>query len=96
MSDQDWDSGYAKSLGLVLDGDAITETDGRGEPIRGASFLLVFNAHHEALDFRMPDAAKRWVRVLDSADAFNEGDTPAAGESAEIDARSVDVFRRAA
>ena len=81
---------------LTLDGEAITETDARGEPINDETFLLVFNAHYEALDFRMPDTGKRWVRVLDTADAFNEGDTPAAGETANIEARSVAVFRRTA
>jgi glycogen operon protein len=96
MTGEDWSSGFGKAVGVTLDGDAITETDARGERIRGESFLLVFNAHHEPLDFRMPDAGKRWVRVLDSADAFNEGDTPAAGEAAAIEGRSVAVFRRAA
>jgi glycogen operon protein len=96
MTGEDWSSGFGKAVGVTLDGDAITETDARGERVRGESFLLVFNAHHEPLDFCMPDAGKRWVRVLDSADAFNEGDTPAAGETALIESRSVAVFRRAA
>jgi isoamylase len=94
MSDEDWASGFAKSLGVLLDGDAITETDARGEPIRGDTFLLVFNAHFEPLDFCMPEAGARWLRVLDTADAFNEGDAPAAGETAAIAARSIAVFRR--
>ena len=94
MTDEDWDSGFAKSLGVWLDGDAITETDARGEPIGGESFLLVFNAHHEPLDFEMPDAGGRWLRVLDTADAFNEGDAFAAAEPAPIAARSIAVFRR--
>jgi glycogen operon protein len=94
MSDEDWASGFAKSLGVTLDGDAITETDARGEPIRGDTFLLVFNAHFEPLDFCMPEAGARWLRVLDTADAFNEGDAPAAGETASIAARSIAVFRR--
>ena len=80
----------------ALDGDAISETDARGERVSDESFLLVFNAHYEALDFCMPDAGERWVRVLDTADAFNEGDTPAAGETAVVDGRSIAVFRRAA
>jgi isoamylase len=94
MSDEDWDSGFAKSLGVTLDGDAITETDARGEPIRGETFLLVFNAHFEPLDFCMPESDGRWLRVIDTADAFNEGDAPAAGETAPIAARSIAVFRR--
>jgi isoamylase len=94
MTDEDWASGFAKSVALALHGDAITECDPRGEPIRDDSFLVVFNAHHESLDFHMPDIGERWLRVLDSADAFNEGDTPAAGEPAMIESRSVAVFRR--
>ena len=72
------------------------EGDGRGERIRCESFLLVFNAHFEDLDFHMPEAGDRWLRVLDTADAFNEGDTPAAREPARIEARSIAAFRRTA
>jgi len=43
----------------------------------------------------MPDSGARWLRVLDTADSFNEGDAPAAGETASIQARSIAVFRRA-
>jgi glycogen operon protein len=96
MTEEDWESGLAKSLGLTLDGDAITETDARGEPISGESFLLVFNAHFEETHFHMPDFGERWLRVLDTADAFNEGDTPAAGTAAKVEARSIAVFRRTA
>ena len=39
-------------------------------------------------------SAGRWLRVIDTADAFNEGDAPAAGEPAPIAARSIAVFRR--
>ena len=96
MTGEDWSSGFGKAVALSLDGDAISETDARGERVSDDSFLLVFNAHFEALDFCMPDAGERWVRVLDTADAFNEGDTPAAGETAVVEGRSIAVFRRAA
>ena len=96
MTDEDWNSGFAKSIAVALDGEAITERDARGERISGESFLLVFNAHFEPLDFHMPDFGERWLRVLDTADAFNEGDSPAAGDPAAIEARSVAVFRRTA
>ena len=44
----------------------------------------------------MPAAGERWLRVLDTADAFNEGDSPATGEPAKVEARSIAVFRRTA
>jgi isoamylase len=96
MTGEDWSAGFGKAVGVTLDGEAITETDARGERITGETFLLVFNAHFEPLEFCMPDTGKRWLRVLDTADAFNEGDTPATGEPATVDARSVAVFRRTA
>jgi len=44
----------------------------------------------------MPGVAERWIRVLDTADSFNEGDTPGAGDAATVEARSIAVFRRTA
>jgi glycogen operon protein len=96
MSHEDWASGFAKSVALYLDGEAISERDARGEPIVDDSFLLVFNAHHEPLEVRLPAVAERWIRVLDTGDSFNEGDTPAAGDAATVDARTIAVFRRTA
>ena len=49
MSEEDWDSGFAKSVGVFLNGDAIPDPDPRGEQITDDSFLLLFNAHHETL-----------------------------------------------
>ncbi|MGH9039714.1 MAG: glycogen debranching protein GlgX [Acidimicrobiia bacterium] len=68
MSDEDWNSGSAKSLAVFLNGEAIPDPDPRGERITDDSFLLCFNAHHEALPFKVPDRkfGERWVVVLDT------------------------------
>ncbi len=68
MSDEDWNTGFAKSLAVFLNGDAIPDPDPRGERITDDSFLLCFNAHHEGLPFRIPDGkfGKGWVVVLDT------------------------------
>ncbi|HVI22026.1 MAG TPA: glycogen debranching protein GlgX, partial [Myxococcales bacterium] len=47
MTDEDWSVGYAKSLGVFLNGDAIATPDEAGERIVDESFYVVFNAHHE-------------------------------------------------
>jgi hypothetical protein len=44
MTDGDWAAGFAKSLAVFLNGDAISEPDPRGERIGDESFLLLFNA----------------------------------------------------
>ena len=87
MTDEDWQSGFAKSIGVFLNGDAIPSPTPRGERVVDDSFLVLFNAHHEPLDFTLPAAGwgERWVRMLDTADAFNEGETVAAGASTTVD-----------
>ena len=69
MTDADWGAGYAKSLAVYLNGDAISEPDPRGGKITDDSFLLLFNAHSNALVFTLPDSsyAAGWEVVIDTA-----------------------------
>jgi glycogen operon protein len=70
MSEEDWESGFAKSVGMFLNGQAIPDPDLRGEKIVDDSFLVLFNAHFEDLEFTIPtkDWGEHWVVVLDTAD----------------------------
>ena len=54
MSDDDWDAGFARSVGLFLNGDAIADRDRRGQRVTDDSFLLLFNAHHDLIDWTLP------------------------------------------
>jgi glycogen operon protein len=99
MDDQDWGSGFAKSLGVFLNGQAIPSLDPRGNRVVDDSFYLLFNAHDEALPFRLPkqpEWGESWVRVLDTAEGFpQEGETVSAGSEVRVEARSVVLLRRA-
>ena len=44
MDEGDWNSGFARSLMVFLNGDAIPELDHMGRPIYDDHFLLLFNA----------------------------------------------------
>jgi isoamylase len=69
MSDRDWESGFARCLGMVLPGDQITELGEHGERIVGDSFTMLFNADHEPISFRLGSRQRtvRWTCVLDTA-----------------------------
>ncbi len=54
MTDGDWEAGFAKSLTVFLNGDAISEPDPRGERITDDSFLLMFNAAEHDVEFTIP------------------------------------------
>jgi glycogen operon protein len=74
MSEEDWRAGFAKSLGVFLNGRAIPTPDERGEPIVDDSFYVMFNAHHEAIDFRLPSKewAEHWTEVLDTSNSSDQ------------------------
>jgi glycogen operon protein len=70
MIDEAWNAHVGKSLGMLLAGDAIEETDERGETTAGDSLLVLLNAHDERVQFTLPalDAASQWHRIFDTAD----------------------------
>ena len=69
MTGEDWDAGFAKSLTVFLNGQAISEPDRRGERVQDDSFLLLFNASDDDLSFVIPPRryGPRWSKVLDTA-----------------------------
>jgi isoamylase len=69
MTGSDWSTRYARSLGVFLNGHAISEPGPRGEVVVDDDFLLLVNAHSEPVTFRLPGArfAARWEVVVSSA-----------------------------
>jgi glycogen operon protein len=54
MTPEEWAKDFARCLGVWLSGAAIGEVDARGAPIRDDTFLLLFNAHHDTIAFKLP------------------------------------------
>jgi isoamylase len=102
MDDQDWQAGFAKSLGVFLNGDAIPSMDARGERVIDDSFYLLFNGHHERLDFTLPPAewGQSWVEAVNTASGRvdDQASEPAyqAGAVVEMAGRSLIVLKRVA
>jgi glycogen operon protein len=99
MDQDDWDSGFAKSVNVFLNGEGIREPDARGERVIDDSFFLIFNGHHEPIDFTLPDigAGERWQVEVDTAAPMLgdvEAQTVKTGEPVAVDARSVQVLRK--
>jgi glycogen operon protein len=93
MTDEEWNSFYARCLGLLLHGDAIEEHDERGRPIHDDTYLLLLNAHSQPIPFRLPKqlGIARWGVTVDTC--FADGKRPDrrtfnTGESYPLQARS--------
>jgi glycogen operon protein len=69
MTDEEWAQDFARSIAVYLAGEGLEETDARGHPLRDENFLLLLNAHHEAIDFLLPQlhAGTSWEVVLDTS-----------------------------
>ena len=98
MTDADWDAGYAKVLGVFLNGDEIPNRDARGRRIVDDSLLLLFSAHHEPIDFTIPSGpyGEQWELAFDTAEptAPEASRTYKAGDEVPLEARSLVVLRR--
>ena len=91
MTDEDWQSGFVRCLGLRLAGDAIEETDAKGQPITDDTFLLILNAHNASLPFTLPAnrAGVRWERVFDTAHPDEKETLLKGGVSYDVEGRSL-------
>ncbi|HVQ49366.1 MAG TPA: glycogen debranching protein GlgX [Mycobacterium sp.] len=99
MTEEDWESGFAKSVAVYLNGHGIPDLDERGQRVSDDSFLLWFNAHHEPIDFALPAAefGTAWVPVIYTAAETDEGaEAHDAGGKVTVAARAVMVLRAAA
>ena len=99
MTDEDWDSGFARSVAVFLNGEAIREPDSRGEPVTDDSFFLLFNGHYESISFCLPDlgAGERWAVEIDThAPLLDTADLRSVktGEAVDVEARSVLVLKK--
>ncbi len=81
MKVREWKQSFAKSIGMLLVGDAIMDLDARGKRIVDDSFLVLLNAHWECIDFVLPKfPGRRWHVVLDT----NEPHTRNKGKESKV------------
>jgi glycogen operon protein len=70
MTEQAWNEGHARALGVFLSGDGLDDVDPRGEPVFDDSFVLLFNADAGELRFAIAPGLVHGPgeRVVDTAD----------------------------
>ena len=93
MSDEAWDNGL-RCFGMLLDGRGqATGIKRRGSDV---TLLMVFNAHHETVEFTMPPCyeAEGWKRLFDTTDPKLEASQFDIGAVYEVTARSMLLFER--
>jgi isoamylase len=87
MTAKDWELPFARCLGMLMVGQRLAERDERGNPIMDDDLLLLLNAHHEAIEFALPDSG--WSVLLDTARPAAD-----AGGAYLLEARSLALLAR--
>ena len=80
MTDRDWTVGYAKTLGVFVNGSAIPDVDEHGRPIVDDSLFVVLNSWDQDIEFTLPGPrwAASWELELDTAEYLSgSGTAPA-------------------
>jgi isoamylase len=69
MTGAEWTQSFAHGLGAHLSGRGLSERDAWGQPIEDDDVLLLLNAHHDAVPFRLPPDGDgpKWTAVVDTA-----------------------------
>ena len=73
MTTEEWSQDFARCLGVYLAGSALAEIDARGQRVVDDDFVVLFNAHHDSVPFRLPTKTLaphgdgRWQTIVDTA-----------------------------
>ncbi len=94
MTDADWRDADRKALGVLLDGEAIAETDAYGVPVTGDTLLVLMNAAASAVVFTMPGGTAQWTERLNTHDPPRRLAVAPGDAAVLLPSRSAAVFLR--
>ena len=91
MTEKHWNEDFAKSLGVFLFGRGLHAVGSKGEQILDDSFYIIFNAHHEMLEFTLPPEkyGKEWTSLLDTSQTPHEETNYKSKGKVQVKGRSV-------
>ncbi|MBC7815446.1 MAG: glycogen debranching enzyme GlgX, partial [Planctomycetaceae bacterium] len=95
VSDEVWNAGFVKCVGLYMNGKLIGELNEQGEPIEGDTVLLLLNAHHDSVPFMLPVplANAFWEPLMDTAQFPGQLSDTKGGSQYKILGRSIALLR---
>ena len=94
MGEEDWGREDSRALAVFLNGEAIPHYDRDGNPIRGDSFLILVNAHHESVEYTLAaHVGEHWTLEL-STDPGTDSSPRDGGSSLTACGRSVVILRK--
>ncbi len=96
MSEHDWTDVPTLAIGVFLNGQAIAQPDRFGRRVSDDTFLVLFNAHHEPVPWKLPGRrwGTSWVTEIDTAVPDGRVRSIGAGRTIDRPAHSIVVLRK--
>jgi isoamylase len=96
MQDDDWTDDLAKTLMILINGAQLREPEEDGSTPRDKRLLLLANAHHDAVEFTLPDDfGKTWTVAISTHSDVEVGAVTKAGSAFLAGDHSLTVFESA-
>ena len=94
MTDKDWNTWYARSVMIYLNGNAIFEPDEYGRIVTGDSLLILLNGDGNEIVFTLPPAeyGKTWETLI-STSTLQPDAALNFGETVPVEGRSILILR---
>lgn len=94
MTDAAWAQDFVRCLGVWVSGRPLDEIDEKGDPVEGDHLLMLFNAHHDKIDFKLggPELVGQWSLQLDTAQPEAPVKKYRSGTRFPLEGRSIVVF----
>ena len=97
MTRKNWEQAGSPCVGVFLNGEELRSVTAHGVPVVDASFLILFNAHHEPCEFTLPPRrfGRAWEVRLSTADPDAEPERILARDAVTVESRSLLLLQRA-
>ncbi len=95
MTQEEWNTGWMRSLAVMLNGQTLDETDEMGEPLKDDSFLVLLNSFGENVAYTLPPSplARGWKQLMNTYDLENPFGEQIMEGSLDVAGRSVVLLR---
>ncbi len=95
MSKKEWETGFIRCMGMLLDGTLMEEMDESGNSLQNDILLVLFNSYWEPVSFRLPNHLKgvRWEVLVDTENNNNPFEPPVVESTYNIQARSMVLLK---
>ncbi|MVN93097.1 glycogen debranching protein GlgX [Mucilaginibacter aquatilis] len=95
FSDEHWNTDFAKSLAVFINGRALRTRNSVGEAIIDDGFYVIFNAHWEPVEYKLPGSlySKNWTKIIDTTNhTVADEETYDAESNITVNGRSIVVL----